>query len=103
MRKLRYALVSVDKCVENGAALGFNSAQPRTWPRFDMRALLAALALAFCISASAAEVEAVRVWASPDYTRAVLDVSKPVEYKLFLIDAEDGGLVAMKLREPTVQ
>jgi hypothetical protein len=27
----------------------------------------------------------------------------PLEYKLFLIDAEDGELVAMKLREPAIQ
>jgi hypothetical protein len=27
----------------------------------------------------------------------------PLEYKVFLVDAEDGGLVAIKLREPAIQ
>lgn len=35
--------------------------------------------------ASAAEISAVRVWASPDYTRAVFDVSGPLDYRLFQI------------------
>ena len=27
----------------------------------------------------------------------------PLEYKVFLLDSEDGGLVAIKLREPAIQ
>jgi N-acetylmuramoyl-L-alanine amidase len=43
---------------------------------------LALLPLApFC--AAAGEIQAMRVWAGPDYTRVVFDVSKPLDYKLF--------------------
>ena len=31
----------------------------------------------------AAEIKSLRIWAGPEYTRAVFDVSGPVEYKLF--------------------
>jgi N-acetylmuramoyl-L-alanine amidase len=39
--------------------------------------------------ASAAEVRALRVWSGPDYTRAVFDVSGPLEYKLFNLENPD--------------
>ena len=45
------------------------------------------LALAFCQGAAAAgegkEIKALRLWPSPDSTRAVFDVSGPLDYKLF--------------------
>lgn len=34
----------------------------------------------------AADVQGVRVWVSPDNTRVVLDLSKPVKYKLFTLE-----------------
>ena len=34
----------------------------------------------------AADVKAVRLWAANDHTRAVLDVSSHVEYKLFMLE-----------------
>ncbi|MEO7431582.1 MAG: N-acetylmuramoyl-L-alanine amidase [Dokdonella sp.] len=39
----------------------------------------------FCASVDvgAAQVRTLRIWAGPEYTRAVFDVSGPVEYKLF--------------------
>lgn len=53
-------------------------------------ALLGAVALLavapFCV-ARAADVKSARVWAGPEYTRVVLDVSGPVTYKL----NQDGG------------
>ena len=42
-----------------------------------------AAALLLAGSARAAEVKSLRVWAGPEYTRAVFDVSGPVDYKLF--------------------
>ena len=39
--------------------------------------------------ANAGEVEALRVWRGPDYTRAVFDVSGPHEYKLFSLQNPD--------------
>lgn len=37
----------------------------------------------------AANVEALRVWAGPEYTRAVFDVSGPLEYKVFTLENPD--------------
>ena len=60
-----------------------------------MRVRLAAigvLAVAFGLGAAvadAAEVRALRVWPGPDYTRAVFDVSGPLDYKLFTLDGPD--------------
>lgn len=50
-----------------------------------MTRILAALALLLALSsaAHAAEIKALRIWAGPEYTRAVFDVSAPVDYKLF--------------------
>lgn len=46
--------------------------------------LVGPLAMLGCAAlAQATDIKAVRVWASPDYTRVVFDVSGPVEYKLF--------------------
>ncbi|QBB70909.1 AMIN domain-containing protein [Pseudolysobacter antarcticus] len=45
--------------------------------------------LSASFAASAAEISAVRVWASPDYTRAVFDVSGPLDYRLFQIANPD--------------
>jgi len=65
------------------------------------RALLAALALASGAAAAASpNVLAVRVWDSPDSTRAVFDLSGPVDYKVFalsnpdrlVVDLRDGAL-----------
>ncbi|GAB4196107.1 MAG: N-acetylmuramoyl-L-alanine amidase AmiB [Wenzhouxiangellaceae bacterium] len=44
-----------------------------------------ALALAFSAIAESAELRNLRVWAAPDKTRAVLDLSGPVDYKLFTL------------------
>ncbi|UXI66905.1 N-acetylmuramoyl-L-alanine amidase [Tahibacter amnicola] len=44
----------------------------------------------------AAEIKALRVWASPDSTRAVFDVSGPVEYKLFELENPDRIVLDIK-------
>jgi N-acetylmuramoyl-L-alanine amidase len=46
-------------------------------------ALVLAGAIAAFSSAHAAEIKALRIWAGPEYTRAVFDVSGPLDYRLF--------------------
>lgn len=50
--------------------------------------ILAPLALVLCAhgASHAAEVQALRVWAGPDHTRAVFDVSGALGYKVFTLD-----------------
>lgn len=48
-------------------------------------ACLAAV-LAVAGAAHAAEIQALRVWAGPDHTRAVFDISGPLDYKLFSLE-----------------
>ncbi len=48
--------------------------------------LLAPVLLTVAGTALAADVEALRVWASPERTRAVFDVSGPLDYKLFQLE-----------------
>lgn len=57
--------------------------------------LLAGL-LACLAPLHAAEVKALRVWAGPEYTRAVFDVSGPLDYKLF--DLADPARLVLDLR-----
>ncbi|MEP7096884.1 MAG: AMIN domain-containing protein, partial [Dokdonella sp.] len=50
------------------------------------QASLATCAAALLFGAAAghaAEIKTLRIWAGPEYTRAVFDVSGPVDYKLF--------------------
>jgi N-acetylmuramoyl-L-alanine amidase len=55
--------------------------------------------LAAFLPARAAEIENLRIWAGPEYTRAVFDVSGPADYKLFelakpdriVLDIHDSG------------
>jgi N-acetylmuramoyl-L-alanine amidase len=49
----------------------------------------AAVWLAASGSAFAAEIKNLRIWAGPEYTRAVFDVSGPTEYKLFELAKPD--------------
>jgi N-acetylmuramoyl-L-alanine amidase len=48
-----------------------------------IRTLLSLVLLLSPIAVIAGEIQAVRVWAGPDYTRVVFDVSEPLDYKLF--------------------
>lgn len=61
-------------------------------------AAVALLALApFCAS-HAADVKAARVWAGPEYTRVVLDVSGPVTYKV----AQDGDQLTVDVNDSSI-
>lgn len=44
----------------------------------------------------AGEVKALRVWAGPDHTRAVIDVSGPLQYKLFALSNPDRLVLDVK-------
>ena len=60
------------------------------WGPRIQASLLSGLALLFGAgSAYAAEIKSLRIWAGPEYTRAVFDVSGPVDYKLFELNKPD--------------
>jgi N-acetylmuramoyl-L-alanine amidase len=64
--------------------------------RATIRRLFACLALVAGAGigvASAADVKSARVWAGPDYTRLVLDLSGPVNYQV----SQDGGQLSVVL------
>jgi len=63
---------------------------------FAARCLLGCLACCAWSAALAAEISAVRLWAGPDYTRAVMDVSGPLEYKLFGLSGPDRVVLDIK-------
>lgn len=46
----------------------------------------AALLLGACFPAWSGELLDLRVWAGPEYTRTVLDVDRPVDYRIFTLD-----------------
>ncbi len=54
-----------------------------------MKRLLFLTILLLSGAAQAAEVRGLRVWAGPDYTRTVVDLSGPVDYKLFTLAGPD--------------
>jgi len=53
----------------------------RGYPSIRQLSCLAALAMAPLCAAQTTDVKSARVWAGPEYTRLVLDVSGPVDYK----------------------
>jgi N-acetylmuramoyl-L-alanine amidase len=50
--------------------------------------------------ARAAEIKSLRIWAGPEYTRAVFDVSGPVDYQLF--ELADPERIVLDLRTSTL-
>ena len=58
------------------------------WPVGPIAGGIATL-LAAIGPARAAEIENLRIWAGPEYTRAVFDVSGPTDYKLFELSKPD--------------
>lgn len=60
------------------------------WGSRIQASLLAGLALLLGAgSVCASEIKNLRIWAGPEYTRAVFDVSGPVDYKLFELNKPD--------------
>lgn len=64
--------------------------------RFALALVVPMVALA---AAQAAEIKALRVWAGPEYTRAVFDVSGPLDYRLF--DLNDPDRLVLDLKSST--
>ena len=60
------------------------------WGRRRQAGLIAgAVALGSAVACHGAEIKTLRIWAGPEYTRAVFDVSGPVDYKLFELGKPD--------------
>lgn len=59
-------------------------------------AILSLLLLCLPVLAAAAEVKAMRIWAAPQYTRAVIDVSANVEYEIFTLQNPDRLVLDIK-------
>src|SRR5580693_2662052 len=84
-------------CIREAPGLQFRSMKGyRTHP-----ALLSAVAMLalvpFCV-ARAADVKSARVWAGPEYTRVVLDVSGPVTYKV----KQDGDQLTVDMSDSSI-
>ena len=61
------------------------------------RFLAALLVLAAAYApVQAAEIKALRIWSGPEYTRAVFDVSGPLDYKLFDLNGPDRLVLDLK-------
>ena len=63
------------------------------------RALFATLLFFCCTSFAHKEVQGLRVWASPDSTRLVFDLSDSVKYKLFTLDNPDRVVIDIESAE----
>jgi N-acetylmuramoyl-L-alanine amidase len=62
-----------------------NMSTRRLKPDMARAGIIIILLLSASLQALAAEVSNLRVWTDPEKTRAVLDLSKPAEYKLFTL------------------
>jgi N-acetylmuramoyl-L-alanine amidase len=71
----------------------------RLLPRLIRFALALALPVVALPAAQAAEIKALRVWAGPEYTRAVFDVSGPLDYRIF--DLSDPDRLVLDLKSST--
>lgn len=58
-------------------------------PRIQVSLLAGFALLLGTATACASEIKSLRIWAGPEYTRAVFDVSGPVDYKLFELNKPD--------------
>jgi N-acetylmuramoyl-L-alanine amidase len=78
------------KTLEKSARFGFEYGPMWGGPRpIGLIALGAAMLLAGSGAARAADIQNLRIWAGPEYTRAVFDVSGPADYKLFELSRPD--------------
>ncbi len=84
-----------------GKSLLFSGAfelNTRMWGIRNLTSILAcgAALLLAAGSARASEIKNLRIWAGPEYTRAVFDVSGPVDYKLFELSKPDRIVLDMR-------
>ncbi len=61
-----------------------------------LTALLILISLCLPTPAAAGDVKALRIWAAPQYTRAVIDVSTKVEYEVFTLQNPDRLVLDIK-------
>lgn len=71
----------------------------RPLPNLTRFALVLTWAIAALAPVQAAEIKALRIWAGPEYTRAVFDVSGPLDYRLF--DLADPERLVLDIRSST--
>jgi N-acetylmuramoyl-L-alanine amidase len=69
--------------------LRLNARMSRRLEKIARIALVSLALTCFSSLVSAADVKALRIWAGPEYTRAVFDVSGPIDYKLFDLEKPD--------------
>jgi len=58
--------------------------------------IFATLLISFDLMAAPAEVRNIRVWAAPDSTRIVLDISEPVEYSRLVLTDPDRAVIDIR-------
>ena len=71
----------------------------RPLPNLTRFALVLAWAIALVSPLQAAEIKALRIWAGAEYTRAVFDVSGPLDYRLF--DLADPERLVLDIKSST--
>ncbi|SFN13952.1 N-acetylmuramoyl-L-alanine amidase [Dokdonella immobilis] len=71
----------------------------RPLPNLTRFALVLAWAIALVSPVRAAEIKALRIWAGAEYTRAVFDVSGPLDYRLF--DLADPERLVLDIKSST--
>jgi len=68
-------IFNIYSCIYKKTALNFNT--------MNIRLLILCLCLLSQIATASTKVKGLRVWTSPDNTKAVIDLSDQVDYKLF--------------------
>lgn len=58
--------------------------------------LLVCSMLSLTATAGSVQVEGVRMWPAPDHTRLVLDLSEPVDHRLFSLESPDRVVIDLK-------
>ena len=80
----------------NGTPDGTHCFKGPRYPAGVLTMLLAMLALWASAGALAGDVENLRIWRSPDFTRVVFDVSSRAEYSVFVLDNPDRVVIDIK-------
>jgi N-acetylmuramoyl-L-alanine amidase len=91
-RKVTQATDFQGKTLAKCGGLGLNARMSRPGDRRAHRSTAFAALLLLCsaaFGAGAPEIAAVRLWDSPEYTRAVFDLSAPIEYQVFALGNPD--------------
>ena len=76
--------------------LTFLLAMLMTFPALMAFSALMTLSVLMAPSAQAASVEGVRMWAGPDNTRLVFDITAPVDHTVFMLHSPERVVVDIK-------